>query len=89
MIVYGIYISDYESGYFDTPFYNSKEKAYEALRPKLSKMMQDTKRMQEFEKAEDLGDGIDYKDWKQETTDKWAGGFLNLESIEIVEIEVT
>ena len=88
MMVYGIYISDYESGYFDTPFYGTKEKSYEALQLKLLKMMQDSKRMQEFEKSEGLGDGCDYKDWKQETTDKWTGGFLNLETIEVIEIEV-
>jgi len=86
MIVYGIYIYDYESGHFELPFYDSKEKACYAMRIKLIDLMKETKRMQEFTALEFMN--TDYKDWRQQTPDKWVGGYCDYESIQVIEIEV-
>lgn len=86
MKVYGIYVSDYESGHFEPPFYSTKEKAYDAMRAKLLDLMKETKRMQEFTKLEFMN--TDYKDWRQESVDKWIGGYCDYESIQVVEIDV-
>lgn len=86
MKVYGVYVSDYESGHFETPFYDGKDKAIDKAKELLGKAIEETGRMQAFTKVE-FGNS-DYKNWKQESPCKWIGGYCEYESIEVVEIEV-